>query len=413
MEIENNYAFDVAIIGAGPAGSCCAISLANSGLRVALIDKATFPRDKICGDALNIDVVNQLHLMGEGILKNFENNAQKTASFGIKIFSTKASFAMPLYHNKIKSCGYVMKRFDFDNYLFEEAKAHKNIFCYEGTGVEKIEQNIDSISFNAANNSFKTKLIIGADGAHSIVAKTFGLHEVDKNNYSAGLRQYYNNVTGFNEDNMIELHFFKETAPGYFWMFPMPDGLANIGIGMLSSKVAKKKINLKELMHRLITTHPNLVERFKDAQPLETVKGFGLPLGGKKRNLSGNRFLLIGDAASLIDPFSGEGIGNAVRSGRLAAAHIINCFKENNFSADFNKAYDKIIYQKMEKEFKVSKMLLRIAQWPRFCNFIIRKASEVSFIGNQLTEGLGSLSKRGKLFRQPIFYLRLFFSKKD
>ncbi len=410
--MENNN-FDVAIIGGGPAGSACAISLANKGLRVALIDKASFPRDKICGDALNIDVINQLKLMGENVVSAFDNIPSKIASYGIKIFFTKASFAMPLYHNKVKSCGYVMKRFDFDNFLFQQAKSCNNIFCFENTCVEKIVQNEKDISFVAGNNLFTTKILIGADGAHSIVAKTFGLHEVDKNNHSAGLRQYYKNVTGFNDDKMIELHFFKETAPGYLWMFPMPDGLANVGIGMLSSKIAKNKINIKEVMHQLITTHPSLVDRFKDAQPLETVKGFGLPLGGKKRKLSGNRFLLVGDAASLIDPFSGEGIGNAVRSGRIAAGHIMNCFSKNNFSAAFNKAYDKIIYQKMEKEFRLSKLLLRIAQWPRFCNFLIRKASEVGYIGNQLTEGLGSLSKRGKLFRQPIFYLRLFFSKRD
>jgi menaquinone-9 beta-reductase len=406
---KNNY--DVAIIGAGPAGTACAISLAESGLKVALIDKASFPRDKTCGDALNIDVVNQLALMGGTLADEFAQLPAKTASYGIKVFSASHdSFAIPLYHNKVKSCGYVMKRYDFDNFLYQHAKALAGIQCFENCAVDNIVQSADGVTITAGTIQLQAKMVIGADGAHSIVAKKLAGQKVDMQHNSAGLRQYYDGVTGFNADNMIELHFFKETLPGYFWLFPMPDGRANVGIGINSAIIAKKQLNLRQLMQTLITTHPHLKERFSNAKPLETVKGYGLPLGGKKRLLSGDNFLLVGDAASLIDPFSGEGIGNAVRSGRLAAAHIQQCFAANNFSANFNKAYDKIIYEKMWREFSISKLLLKIAKRPWLGNLIVRKANSVSHIRQELTDALGNLDKRGSLLRRPGFYLRLIFS---
>jgi menaquinone-9 beta-reductase len=407
---KNN--FDVAIIGAGPAGSACAISLAGTGLRVALIDKASFPRDKICGDALNIDVVNQLALMGGTLAAEFAALQTKTASYGINVFSAKYdSFAIPLYHNKIKSCGYVMRRYEFDNFLYQYAKVQEGIVCFENCTVDSIVQADNEVTVIAGTVQIKAKMLVGADGAHSIVAKKMAGQKVEKQHYSAGLRQYYQGVTGFHDDNLIELHFLKEIAPGYFWVFPLPDGRANVGIGMNSAEVAKKKLNLRQLMQTLITEHPQLKERFRNATPLETVKGYGLPLGGKKRTLSGNHFLLVGDAAALIDPLSGEGIGNAVRSGRIAAKHIANCFSANDFSASFNRAYDKEIYEKMWHEFRISRLLMRIARRPWLTRLIIRRANSVSFIRHQLIDALGSLEKRGSLLRRPGFYLRLLFSR--
>ena len=166
-------------------------------------------------------------------------------------------------------------------------------------------------------------MIIGADGAHSVVAKYLGTTTIERKHHSAGLRVYYENITSFHPDRYIELYFFNEILPGYLWIFPLPDNKANVGIGMLSDTITKKKINLRETLEKLMRTHPALKERFQYARPLETVKGFGLPLGSKQRKISGDRILLAGDAASLIDPFSGEGIGNAIRSGRVAAEHVL------------------------------------------------------------------------------------------
>jgi menaquinone-9 beta-reductase len=408
------YTYDVTIIGAGPAGTACAIGLANAGLRVALVDKSVFPRDKTCGDALNIDVVNQLALMGGTLAQEFAALNNKVASYGIKVFGAKGdSFAIPLYHKGQKGCGYVIPRLDFDNFLFQYAKSQANIHCFEGCTVQQVTVEAAGVLVQAGGQEWRSKMVVGADGAHSIVAKTLAGQTVDKKYYSGGLRQYYQGVTGFHADNLIELHFFKSIAPGYFWIFPLPDGRANVGIGVQSRWVSRKKINLRQQLQQLIDKEPLLQERFRNAKPLETVKGFGLPLGGKKRPLSGNRFLLVGDAASLIDPFSGEGIGNAIRSGRIAAMHIEKAVAANDFSAAFNKAYDAIIYQKMWKEFKVSQILLRMARMPRFCNFMIKKANSVTYVRQQLTRALADIDHRGSLFLKPGFYWRLFFGRKE
>jgi menaquinone-9 beta-reductase len=405
--------FDIIIIGAGPAGSACAIVLADSGLRVALIDKAVFPRDKTCGDALNIDVANQLALMGGTLAAEFTALEQKTASFGIRIVAASGDkLDIPLYHKGAKGCGYVLPRYAFDDFLFQYAKRQPGIHCFEGCNVQAVGQAADGVWVEGADRQWKAKLLVGADGAHSIVAKTLAGHAVDKRYYSAGLRQYYEGVTGFHDENMIELHFYKSIAPGYFWVFPLPGGRANVGIGVQSQWVSDKKLNLRQQLQQLIETEPALQERFRHAKPLETVKGFGLPLGGKKRPLSGNRFLLVGDAASLIDPFSGEGIGNAIRSGRLAAAHIKQAVAANDYSAAFNRAYDKTVYQKMWSEFKISRVLLRIGAMPRFCSFVVRRANAVAGVRQAITVALADLGQRGHLFFSPRFYWRLLFGGK-
>lgn len=407
------YIYDVTIIGAGPAGTACAIGLAHKGLRVALVDKSVFPRDKTCGDALNIDVANQLALMDSNLAQAFAVLNNKVASYGIKVFGAKGdSFAIPLYHKGQKSCGYVIPRLDFDNFLFQYAKSQAHVHCFEGHTVQQITVDDAGVLIQAGDKQWLSKMVVGADGAHSIVAKALAGHTVDKKHYSGGLRQYYQGVTGFHADNLIELHFFKSIAPGYFWIFPLPDGRANVGIGVQSRWVSRKKLNLRQQLQQLIDTEPLLQERFRNAKPLETMKGFGLPLGGKKRRLSGNRFLLVGDAASLIDPFSGEGVGNAIRSGRIAAAHIAKAVAAKDFSASFNQAYDATIYQKMWKEFKISQVLLRMAKMPRFCNFIIKKANSVTYVRQQLTRALADMDHRGSLFLKPGFYWRLFFGGK-
>jgi menaquinone-9 beta-reductase len=138
-----------------------------------------------------------------------------------------------------------------------------------------------------------------------------------------------------NENNPIEIYFLKDILPGYFWIFHLPGGKANVGMGMLASAVINQGINFKQKFDELICNEP-LRSRFKYATRNGEIKGHMLPLGFDKRIISGNRFLLTGDAAALIDPLTGEGVGNAMRSGRVAVAHILECFRTGIFSAEFN-----------------------------------------------------------------------------
>ncbi len=401
--MEQINKFDVVIVGAGPAGCSAAIRLADSGLKIALLDKASFPRDKTCGDALSVDVVNQLAMLSEDLAKDFEKLAEKMPSYGVQIFSPNHKHVdIPFIHNGKKSCGFICERMNFDNFLFKHVKQYSNISIYEDCTVTSVENNSSNVLIKTNKENFSAEIIIACDGAHSIVAKNLSDINVEKKHYSAGLRVYYEGVKSFHEENFIELHFFKDILPGYLWIFPLPDNKANVGIGMLSSAVSKKKVNLKTTLQDLIKTHPNLIERFKDARPLETIKGYGLPLGSKKRNISGERFLLTGDAAALIDPFSGEGIANAIRSGRVAAEHVMNCFKENNFSAAYNKAYDKEIYHRMWNEFKVSTTLQKITNYPRLFNFVINRINNSKRLQNFLVEALANIEQKKKLLRKLI-----------
>jgi len=402
--------FDVIIVGAGPAGSACAIELAKSGLHIALLDKATFPRDKTCGDALSVDVINQLRKLSDTLTEQFDTLENKIPSYGVKIFSPDHNHIdIPFIYKNVKSCGYISPRIHFDNLLFQHAKQYSNITIYENCVVTNVTISNNEAVLQTSQGIFSAKMIVGADGAHSVISKSLGDIKVEKEHYSAGLRVYYENVSGFHNEGYIELHFFKDILPGYLWIFPLAGNKANVGIGMLSSEVSKKKINLKEILQNLLKTHSHLKERFKDAKPLETIKGYGLPLGSKKRDLSGERFLFAGDAAALIDPFSGEGIANAIRSGRVAGEHIINCFENNNFSGTFNKAYDREIYRRMWKEFKISRTLQQLVRYPVLFNFVIKKAGQSKYLQNFLIEALANVEKKKKILFKPAFYFRMFF----
>ena len=189
----------------------------------------------------------------------------------------------------------------------------------------------------------------------------------------------------------------------------MNDGTANVGIGMLSEVVARKKINLRKKMEEIISSHPAISERFKEASLEGSIQGWGLPLGSAKRTLSGDNFILTGDAGSLIDPFTGEGIGNALYSGMLAAETIAKAVKERNFSKEFLLEYETKLYKNIADELRLSHRIQKLAKFSWLFNFVVKKASKNKMLQETITCMFDNLDIRSRL-RKPSFYFKLIFN---
>ena len=413
-----DYITDVLIAGAGPGGAGTSIFLAKEKINHIIIDKAIFPRDKICGDALSGKTVGMLQRISSNWQQLFLGDRHKAiVCAGIQFIAPgNISLDVPFILNntgKQSPPGFVSKRIDFDNTLASLID-RQYATLLTGTALLDIEETGNGLLVTIQQNGEKqqvfTKMIVGADGRGSIVAKKLAKHTMDPAHYSAGIRGYYKNVAGLHAENYIELHFLKEFQPGYLWIFPLADGAANVGVGMLSKNISAKKVNLKQLMLQAIAAHPNLKNRFTNAVADGPLEGWGLPLGSKKRNLSGNRFLLTGDAASLIDPFTGEGIGNALVSGLVASRTIKKAIDANNFSAPFLVQYDGEIYKKLWTELKLSHYLQILSSKPRLFNFVVGKASKSKELRETISCMFENVDIRKK-FMNPLFYLKILFNK--
>ncbi|AEW02380.1 hypothetical protein A4D02_00065 [Niastella koreensis] len=358
--LSNSDHYDVIIVGAGPAGCACAMALKNSGLRIAIIDKHQFPRDKVCGDAIPGRAIKFLHEIDPQF-------ASRLADFSEKL-PTRSTLCY--YNNKKLDFtwtleAYTVTREHFDNFLFSHLKNSHEIHTLEGIAISDIvryEKGYTVIAKNS-NKRYDCTMLIGADGINGVTAKKLTAREMDRKHHVAGVRAYYSGVTGM-EDTCTEVYFDRKYLPGYFWVFPVKGGMVNAGMGILSDMVVRNKINVKNAFYDFIERSPVLKEKFKNAQLEGTLQGCGLPMGSRWITMSGDHFLLVGDAASLIDPVSGDGIGNAVLSGKLAAEQVKQCFTNKNFSASFVKSYDHILYKRagadMRRKTKVLKTMARM-----------------------------------------------------
>ncbi len=347
--------FDVAIIGAGPAGTAAALAFRESGLTVALLDKKTFPRHKTCGDAIPSPSFKYLRT----IIPDFDNELEglelKQRIKDADVYSTngksfKVEWTMLAYNSK---------RLDFDSFLFNQVKKHTNTTLLEETVVKSIQKAENQFTVNNKQGEalLTATLIIGADGANSVVARELLDAPLDKEYHCTAVAAYYSGIDCHDETN--EVYLFKKHLPGYFWIFPLGNNQYNVGFGLMTAKAEEEKRNLKQNLSTIIEEEPLLKEKFKNAKALSDTKGFGLPLGGKERPISGDGFMILGDAAYLIDPLQGHGIDKAIRSGITAAKYAKRSFNENDFRAEKLQEYDAEVYRTMGGELSRNYRLMK------------------------------------------------------
>lgn len=408
----------IIIVGAGPAGCSTSLFLSKLGIKHTIIDKAIFPRDKVCGDALSGKVVYVLKQLGGDLLERMEATPDAfLPSWGVTFVAPNGkSLEVPFRSDRTKDPkppGFISKRMDFDATLFGELDPNYATI-HTGTALKEIQRTPEGLELicDAGGKEVrfsKVKMLVGAEGDRSMVGKQLANIKKDNLHYCAGIRAYYSGVKDLHPENYIELHFLEELLPGYLWIFPLPNGMANVGAGILSHYASERKVNLKADMIKAINENPRIRERFKGATLHGDIQGWGLPLGSKKRTISGDNFLLTGDAASLIDPFTGEGIGNALYSGMLAARQIAACVEANRYDAGFISAYDKAFYDRQWDELRLSHTLQRLCRFPWLFNFVVNKARKNSTLRETISCMLEDVDLRSK-FRSPAFYLKLLFN---
>ena len=405
--------FDVVIVGGGPAGATCATFLGQLGHKVLLLDKAKFPRDKTCGDAISGKSMGVLREMG--LLEGIER-VDNEKIYGVT-FSSPEGYVVEIPFRTEQNVGYCARRLVYDNLLFQHSKKFATTI-EEFAVSDLIAENGFVVGVKGMGvkdkvpREFRAKVVVGADGATSIIANKLGLDKIDEAHHCVAVRGYYKGITGMTKN--IELHFVQSIVPGYFWIFPLDNGLANVGVGLLTKDFKKKKINLRDWMLNEIKTNPLFKERFANAEPVSEIKAWNLPFGSKRRQNHGNGFLLIGDAASLIDPFTGEGIGKAMASGKLAANAIHEAFVKNDFSEATLAKYERELAAELDTELQKSFKLQQRGSWNIngnywLLNYIVKKAATNKHARNMIAETLSNETARKEL-TNPLVYLKILFS---
>lgn len=406
----------VVICGLGPAGAAASMYLSHFGIPHTILEKGAFPRDKICGDAISgkgLDVIGKLYR--DELMQFAANTSKSTFTKGIRFVAPNArgvNIAFPPPKNDLP-IGFISRRTEFDEFLSGLCRnPYANII--EGADIKQVsysENNKVTIEYTTEKEAkaLKADLVIGADGYTSRVKKGLLGEAQDDKHFCGGIRGYYKGVTGLHAENYLELIFLPELLPGYFWIFPLPNGDANVGMGMLSSHIKEKKVNLRKALLNVIANNPQIAPRFQNALPEGKLEGCGLPLGSKRRVLSGNNFILTGDAASLIDPFTGEGIGNALVSGMVAARHTKAAVENSDFSAARLSAYDKEIYAKFGKELKLSHVIQRLTKKKWLFNMVVNKINKNEALQHVFTNMFTDMELREKM-KSPLFYVKLLFN---
>ena len=340
--------YDVLIIGAGPSGSNAAISYKNlnPNLKVGLIDKSIFPRDKSCGDAIGPGVISALKRFNNQHILDNEPQVVSTTLYGPENIGIQNY--IPEVKNKEDSIVYVIPRIDLDNRILNLAK-DLDVDVFEGYSFVSFEKDLDNklvVEIKNGDNITKlgAKILVGADGANSRVRKQLNVNTNSDWHKAIAIRAYIdspNYLEIFKERTlMFEINVSAEK--GYAWAFPSKGNLLNIGIGVPLNIFKKEKLDINVLLQDFITQLTNrgvVVENIRDE------KSYLLPFASSRPKFRNDiNVALIGDASSMINPMSGEGIFYGMEAGYLLAKNTYNVIDSPELIkgiADYEKAFSK------------------------------------------------------------------------
>jgi geranylgeranyl reductase family protein len=310
---------DVLVVGAGPAGAAAGLEARRLGLTALVVDKATFPRDKTCGDGLTTNALRLLDELGFDV-RAVPSWAAVTDTVLVSPSGREVEVALP----PDGAYAGVAPRAELDAALVDHAR-ERGVDVREGAAVTALREERDAAIVSVADASttdgteVRARFVVAADGHWSPVRRMVGAASAAPLGSWHAFRQYFTGV----DDRRLWVLFEADLLPGYAWVFPVGDGRANVGFGVLRTDDASTNGKTLAAQWRGLADRPSLRRALgPDAEPEGSVRAWPIPASYDRDRLVHGRVLFAGDAANVVDPMTGEGIAQALESGVLAARAI-------------------------------------------------------------------------------------------
>ena len=382
---EKQMQCDVVVVGAGPGGSAAGYWLARAGVNVLLVDKAHFPRSKPCGDGLTPRAVAMLERMGLAEVMA----GQGQAFMGVRIFAPDgrcSAFSLPSGDDKRPRRGLVIRRRDLDDALRKQAVEAGARFLpgFHALSLYYRHGQLAGVEGRCGNHllTIKARLVILATGAIRTLAQTLGLSSYDRPSGLA-LRAYLADVQGLDEH--LEIYLEQELLPGYAWIFPTGKGMANVGVGIRLDGVTTANGG-----HRLRTAFDRFVHsgRLAGARLLGRPQGFPLRTDFTSFATFASGVLVVGEAAGLVNPLTGEGIALALESGKLAAEVASEVLLSDDLSSDRLRRYDDVLRERYAGYFEDARELMARLAHPKVLEAVIQHSRTDDRVREALTTAI-------------------------
>ena len=355
----------VVVVGAGPSGCAAAITLRDKGYDVTVIDKATFPRDKCCGDGLTTGALRLLDSLGfdPSTVRDWQecsdviisSPAQRTVTMNLP--RGQGQFAA------------IAPRMQLDDALVQLTRS-RGVTVHEGAGFTDVVSNSnDGVEIALSGHitpTLRADYVIAADGMWSPVRRAVNANMPSYLGEWHAFRQYFSNVTGPAKSQLF-VWFEPDLLPGYAWSFPLPDGRVNVGFGVLRSNDTSVQY-MKKIWNEL-WSRPHIADALgPHATPEDRHTAWPIPARVTDANHSTGRILFVGDAVCATDTLTGEGIGQALLTGALAAQAII----ESNDPADVRARYSQLLRHEFYADHRMSVLLGRALARPKLAELALR-----------------------------------------
>lgn len=390
------------VVGAGPAGSTFAARLADAGHRVVLLDKASFPRHKPCSDYVSpasepileeLGVLAEINAAGASrmgaMIVHAPNGSRFTANFAA-VEPGRAAIGLTRYH--------------LDRILLDRARAagvdvreraHVRHILREGGRVTGVEATIDG-----ARTAIRAPLVVGADGHNSVVTRELDLDATLRWPRKTGLAAHYRYVTGL--DRYGEMHVGRSAYAG---LAILEEGITNVTVVVPAGAVRSKPGSLDDYFEATLASLPEVARKLVGAERIGGIRGVG-PMVRRARRVTGDGYLLIGDAASFLDPFPGEGVYEALRAARLAAPVAARALTSGDTSAGALDAYRIARRRAFTAKHAVSWIVQGFVNTPPLMSYVTDRLAARDDLGLTLSGVLGNLEPAPRAL-SPVFLARL------